>query len=276
MKKVIVFASFLILSSTHIISASEGDQLPESTMEGQTISSQLSSPTTDLNDTLLPAPSDTQANDITKPQEDLSHEGLTSAPQNKGFLQLFNILNIFNLFKTSKTTQPVQPAITKGELAASKEPGTASLPGVDLKDNNEQAPQAVPDELTHKVLSSEIQGKGAFGFIKPDDTMPLPVPAAAPNQGTRAAGLTSTSGSDGWKADFMNSSQSDPDDISHQSLATGLQGNDIMTIFSAGNTADNQTISVQPYSVKGTALPDILSKNSRTLVAQAGTEELSH
>jgi opacity protein-like surface antigen len=98
MKKVIVFASLLILASTHIISASEGDQLPQLIMEGQTISSQLSSPATDLSDTLLPAPSDHQANDITKPDtvlknsqalvaqagtEDLSHQALAAAIQDK-------------------------------------------------------------------------------------------------------------------------------------------------------------------------------------------------
>ena len=108
MKKVILFASLLILASTHIISASEGDQLPQPTMEGQTISSQVSSPATDRSETLLPAPSDHQANDITKPQingttpsdtvqknsltlvaqaqagtEDLSHQALATAIQDK-------------------------------------------------------------------------------------------------------------------------------------------------------------------------------------------------
>jgi opacity protein-like surface antigen len=105
MKKVILFAWLLILASTNIISASEGDQLPQSTMEGQTISSQPSS-TTDVSDTLLPAPSGHQANDITKPQingttpsdtvqknsltlvaqagtEDLSHQALATAIQDK-------------------------------------------------------------------------------------------------------------------------------------------------------------------------------------------------
>ena len=273
MKKIIVFASLLILTSTQYIIASEGDQLPQSTMEGQTISSQLSSPATDVSDTLLPAPSDTQANDITKPQEDLSHEGLTSAPQSKGFLQL---LNIFNLFKTNKATQPIQPAITKSELAALNEPGATSLPDIDRKDNNDQAPQAVPDELTHQALSSDIQGKGTFSFIKPDDTMLLQIPSPAPTQRTGAVGLTSTSQTDGWKADFKNLSQTDPDDISHQSIATELQGNGIMTIFAASDTADNQPISAQPYSGKGATPPDTVQKNSQTLVAQAGTEDLSH
>ena len=106
MKKVFLLAWLLILASTHIISASEGDQLPQSTMEGQSISSQMSSPATDLNDTLLPAPSDHQENDITNPQikgatppvtvqknsqtvvaqagtEDLSHKALEAAIKDK-------------------------------------------------------------------------------------------------------------------------------------------------------------------------------------------------
>jgi opacity protein-like surface antigen len=273
MKKVIVFASLLILASAHIISASEGDQLPQSTMEGQTISSQLSSPATDISDTLLPAPSDHQTNDITKPQEDLSHEGITSAPQSKGFLQF---LNIFRLFNTKKATQPIQPVISTGELAALKEPGTTSLPDIDRKDNNVQASQAAPDELTHQVLSSDIQGKSTFGFIKPDDTMSLQIPAASPNKGIGAAGLSSSSGIDGRNAKFNNSSQTDPDDISHQSLSTELQGKDIMTIFAAGNTVDNQNTLAQPYSIQGTASPQTGPKNSQTLVAQAGTDDLSH
>ena len=274
MKKVIVFALLLILASTHIISASDGDQLPESTMEGQTISSQLSSPSTDLSDTLLPAPSDHQANDITKPQEDLSHEGITSAPQGNAFLQLFNI---FNLFKANKATQPIQPAIKTSELAALKEPDTTSLPDIARKNNNVDAPQAVPDELTHQVLSSEIQGKGTFSFIKPDDTTPLQISAQAPNQGTGAVGRTSTSGTDGWKADLKNSSQIDPDDISHQSLLTEVQGKDIMSIFSSGDSAENQTISNQSSSIKGTTTPDDAPKNSQTAVSQAsGAENLPH
>ncbi len=154
MKKVIVFASLLILASTHIISASEGDQLPQSTMEGQTISSQLSSPATDISDTLLPAPSDTQANDITKPQEDLSHEGLTSAPQSKGFLQS---LNIFNLFRANKATQPIQPSITKSELAALKEPGTTSLPDIDRKDNKAKRPK--PFQMSLPIKSFPLTFK---------------------------------------------------------------------------------------------------------------------
>jgi hypothetical protein len=273
MKKVTLFASLLILASTHILSASEGDQLPQSTMEGQTISSQLSSPTTDLSDTSLPAPADHQVNDTTKPQEDLSHEGLTSTPQNKGFLQY---LNIFKLFKPNKATQPIQPAITTSELSALKEPSIPSLPDIDHKDNNIESPQAVPDELTHQVLSSEIQGKSTFSFIKAEDTMPLQIPATAPNQGTGSVGPTSTSGTDGRKTVFKNSSQTDPDDISHQSLTTELQGKDMMAIFSASGSADNQTLSTQPFTVKGTTPPDAVLKNSQTLVAQAGTEDLSH
>lgn len=274
MKKIIVFALLMIAASTHSISASDGDQLPESTIEGQTISSQLSSPSTDLSDTLLPAPSDHQANDSTKPQEDLSHEGITSAPQSKAFLQLFDIVN---LFKANKATQPIQPAIKTSELAARKEPGTTSLPDSARKNNYVETPQAVPDELTHQVLSSEIQGKGTFSFSKPDDTMPLQISAPAPNQGTGAVGPTSTSSTDGRKADLKNSSQIDPDDISHQSLVTEVQGRDIMSIFSYGDSAENLTISNQPSSIKGTTTPDDTPKNSQTLVPQSsGAENLPH
>jgi hypothetical protein len=262
MKKIFVIALLLILSSTHIILAAEGDQLPESTMEGQTISSQLSSPSTDLNDTLLPAPSEHEVNDITKAQDDLSHEGLTSVPQNKGFLQLFNI---FRLFKTNKATPPVQPTITKSELAALKEPRISSLPEIKYKDNKGEAIQAVPDELTHQVLSSDIQGNSTFSFIKQDDATKIQIPAPALSQGAGAVGLTSTSG------------QIDPDDISHQSLVTEVQGKDIMNIFFHGDSADNLTISNNQDSTKGTTTPDDAPKNSQTLSPQAsGAEDLPH
>jgi opacity protein-like surface antigen len=271
MKKVILFASLLILASTRIISASEGDQLPQSTMEGQTISSQLSSPATDVSDTLLPAPFDHQETDITKPPEDLSHEGLTATPQSKGFLHL---LNIFNLFKTNKTAQPIQPAIATSELAARNEPGTTSLP--DRKNNNGESPQAVPDELTHQVLSSDIQGKSTYSFINPDETMPLQIPATAPNQGTGAVGLTSTSGTDRWKADSKKSAQTDPDDISHQSLSTEIQGKGFLNVFASSGAVDNQTLLVQQSSITGTVQSDPAKKNNQLLIAQNGADDLSH
>jgi hypothetical protein len=159
-------------------------------------------------------------------------------------LQLFNI---FRLFKTNKEKQPIQPAITKGELAAPKEPDTSSLPDISYKDNKVEALQAIPDELTHQLLSSDIQGKSTFSFIKQDDATQIQILATAPNQGTGAVGLTSTSG------------QIDPDDISHQSLITEVQGKDIMNIFSSGGAADN------------------LTNNSQTLSPQAsGAEDLPH
>jgi hypothetical protein len=274
MKKIIVFALILILALTHIVSASDGDQLPESTIEGQTISSQLSSPSTDLSDTLLPAPSVLQANGMRKPQDDLSHEDITSAPQRRGFLQLFNI---FSLFKTNKTTQPIEPAIKTSELAALKEPGTTSPPDIARKNNNTEAPQAVSDELIHQVLSSEIQGKGTFGLIKPDGTMPLQISESTPNQKTGAVDLTSSSVTDGPKSDLKNSSQKEPDDISHQSLNTKVQGRGIMSIFFSHDSAENPTISNQPYSMKGATTPDDASKNSQTPVPKAsGDDNLPH
>lgn len=134
MKKVIVIASLLILASTHSISASEGDQLPKPTMEGQTISNQMASPTTDLSETLLPPSSDHQVNVIAKPQSDLSKEGLTSA------------------------SQPLQPVITTGERASLKDPGTTSLPYVDRKDNDIESPRAVLDDISYQSLDMKFQG----------------------------------------------------------------------------------------------------------------------
>ncbi len=269
MKKIIVFASLLILALTNIISASEGDQLPQSIMEGQTISSQLSSSTSDLSDTLLPAPSGEMVGETNKTQEDLAHEGLASAPQNKGILQY---LNIFSIFKADKA---VTSPITKKELAPSREPDITSLPSAVHEGTDGKSSQGSPDQLTHQALSSDIQGKNTFGFIKPDDAMMVQTPVNKDNKAYGAAASLSLS-RDAEKLSYQGLPRTDPDDISHQALATEIQGKSILNVFASSRAADNQTLSAQQSSITGPAQSDPTAKGKQLLIAQKGSDDLSH
>ncbi|HVN72227.1 MAG TPA: hypothetical protein VMU10_09440, partial [Desulfomonilia bacterium] len=182
--------------------------------------------------------------------------------------------NIFNLFKTAKTASAKKPTTPTEELTATKKPDTTSIPSPIAP--KETGPAA--DELTYQTLSGDIQGKDAANPGSSGETSQTQNTAVTTLKGV--SGTSSLSGFDVRKNSIISSSQIDSEDLSHQALATNLQGKGIFEIFTPGKTDDARAAAAQQSLSAGFTGPapasDAARENNRTMLAQAEPDDLSH
>jgi len=271
MKKIIVIIAVFMFGSGSIVWSSEGDQLPQSTLEGQTLSSQLSTSTDDPADPVLPAPSSRGNQALTDSSDDLSHQGISPAPQQKGVLDSLNLLNIF-----TRRPSAASPAVPLEELSAQKKPQTASIPSAKATADDMKASSDSADELSHLTLTGDVQSKGMFGALKASeqtsaDTAPtLFTPSPALVQQGSQSGVASP------VSNRINTQQTSSDDISHQSLSTDLQGQGYLGLFAAHGPSGEVNLSPGTPAATNQVTTGNTAGSSTGLLAMAETDDISH
>lgn len=268
MKRFMILVALVILGSSQVIFSAEGDELPQSTLEGQTFSSQLSSPTDDFSESALPAPSGVNGSTGTDSPDELSHQGLPEAPQHKGILESLNILNIFK-----KKSSVQQPIVTQEELTAAKVPQKPSVPSIAAHKADTDKSREAHEELSHLSLSNEVQAKGSFSFIKPSDDS---LAGQASAQGAAAGMNAPLAGALGQQTFLNKPPQADPDDIAHQSLATNIQGQGFVNILPESEVTEEMKLAVNTSPAKTYTTPDSSQNKGQSLVAMSETDDLSH